>query len=177
MTEDDVEGALRCLALVFDEKGILQGHEIEAASTVGFESLLVIPGSPEGPAEGLSYDPFKNVTDCAHLLWDKEEIQRVQIAPQYKRPPTLAGNALAFAEIDGVPLVIAAHWNNTLHLWNAHSDCLMDLALMRYERLVTTATYQDQCRRINAWRVNRRALLLLPDPIVQTNVAESGYAA
>ena len=62
----------------------------------------MIPGSPQGPLSGASYDPSKNVTECAKLLWEEDEIQQLEILAQYIQPDSPASSALAFAEVTAV---------------------------------------------------------------------------
>jgi len=132
----DEGDALHCLALIFDERGLLQDYIAETASEEAFAGILTFYGPAGGPLA-------EEVTKCTKVLWDEEELRQLQVIAQYKQPQSLVGTALAFGEVAGVPLVAAADENYNLHLWDVSSDCLLDRPLIGHEDLVTTVTFGE----------------------------------
>lgn len=130
----DEGDALHCLALVFDEKGLLQDYIAKTASEEAWGGLLVPPEPGAWPWWG-------EVTDCVKVLWNEEESKLFEVMAQYQRPDSLAGAAMAFAEVDGLPIIAAADWTNTVHLWDVRSDCLLDTSFSGHEAMVTSVAF------------------------------------
>ncbi len=137
--EGEGGGALHCLALTFDEKGLLQHYTVKSATTQPAEVGIV------GPTGGgtLFFLGSKKTAKCAQLLWDEEKILQLQVVTQYKQQGYLEGAVLAFGEVDGVPLVAVADWHGALHLWNVRSDCLMPKSISVEKASITTVAYSE----------------------------------
>jgi hypothetical protein len=129
-------GALHCLALIFDERGLLQDY-IAKTAPQGAVVAVVLPPPGVLAAEGVG----KAITNCASALWNDEELAQFDIVPQYTEPQFMVGRAVAFGEVNGVPLIVAADGENTLRFWDLRTDRLLERALNGHQALVTSVVY------------------------------------
>ena len=135
-TWKEEDEALHCLALVFDENGLLQGYKTATGDEQAWTGMIVIPAPIEIPLG-------KEETGCITALWNDEEIRSLETVVQFEPPDTVEGTALAVGEVDGVSLVAAADGNHAVHLWDVRSDCLQDKSFNGHEELVTTIAFGE----------------------------------
>jgi len=130
----DEGDALHCLALLFDEKGLLQDYKAGTAPEEAWGGLLL-------PPEPGAWPWGAEVTACDSVLWNKKELAKLDLMPQYTPPGLIEGGALTVGEVDGVPLVIAADSSQTLHFWDVQANRLLERSLSGHEAVVTSVVF------------------------------------
>ena len=112
----------------------MQDYIAETAPEEAVAAFITFMGPAGGPLG-------EEVTKCVEVLWNDEEIRQLEIVDQYKQPHSLLETALAFREVDGIPIVAAADAERTVHLWDVRSDCLLERSLSGHEARVTAIAF------------------------------------